>query len=82
MLYEARHCLLAVEWETARLAPLSLSAYTRRRCFELRVVTGPHRLADGNILTEIGNQFCLRFGCAGGVALTGAAANTGACATS
>lgn len=51
-------------------------------CFELRVVTGPHRLADGNILTEIGNQFCLRFGCAGGVALTGAAANTGACATS
>ena len=40
------------------------------------------RLADGNILTEIGNQFCLRFGCAGGVALTGAAANTGACATS
>ena len=83
MLYEARHCLLAVEWETARLrrfpSPRLLAV---DGCFELRVVTGPHRLADGNILTEIGNQFCLRFGCAGGVALTGAAANTGACATS
>ena len=28
------------------------------------------RLAEGNILTEVGNQFRLRFGCTGGVALT------------
>ena len=51
-------------------------------CFELCVIAGTHRLADGNILAEVGNQLYLRFGCAGGVALTGAAANTGACATS
>ena len=44
--------------------------------FELRVVAGPHQLADGNILTEIGNQFCLRFGCAGGVTLTGTRTRT------
>ena len=51
-------------------------------CFELRVVTGPHRLADGYVLTEIGNQFCLRFGRTGSIALAGTAANAGACAAS
>ena len=51
-------------------------------CFELRVVAGPHQLADGNILTEIGNQFCLRFGRTGSIALAGTATNAGACAAS
>ena len=45
-------------------------------CFELCVIAGPHRLADGNILAEVGNQFCLRFGCAGGVTLTGTRTRT------
>ena len=51
-------------------------------CFELRVVTGSHRLADGYVLTEIGNQFCLSFGRTGSIALAGTATNAGACAAS
>ena len=83
VLYEARRCLLAVEWETAHLAPPpSPCILAVDGCFELRVVTGPHRLADGYVLTEIGNQFCLRFGRTGSIALASTAANAGACAAS